>query len=69
MTTMQERMDCETRRFWFARLLDRLLEPSGAPKAVRLDPRLLPPYLQRDMGLRDADGDCRARLERPPARW
>jgi hypothetical protein len=68
MTTMQERMDCDTRRFWFARLLESLLEPSKG-RGTRLDPRLLPPYLQRDMGLLDAADDCRARPERPPSRW
>jgi len=66
MTTMQERLVHEPRRSWLARLLDALLEPPV--RVRRLDPRMLPPYLRRDMGLQDpADG--RFRPHRPPAGW
>jgi hypothetical protein len=67
MTTAQEKLVFATRRSWFARLLDALMEPSKG-KAARLDPRLLPPHLQRDMGLLDAT-ERYSRPDRPPARW
>jgi len=67
MTTVQEKLVFGTRRSWFARLLDRLLEPSKG-RATRLDPRLVSPHLLRDMGLLDA-ADEPARPERPPAGW
>jgi hypothetical protein len=65
MTTMQQGMAVGARRSRLGRLLDALFEPTkGRP--ARLDPRSLPPYLQRDMGLPDlADEVCRP--ERPPA--
>jgi hypothetical protein len=67
MTTVQQRLVFATRRSWYSRLLDALLEPArGRPG--RLDPRGLPPYLQRDMGLLDA-ADESGRPERPPAGW
>lgn len=67
MTTAQERLVLRTRRPWFARLLDNLFEPAER-KGYRLDPRRLPPYLQRDMGLLDVDERC-DRPARPPAGW
>lgn len=67
MTTAQERLIFATRRSWLARLLDNLFEPVSR-KGYRLDPRLLPPHLQRDMGLLDA-ADRWTRPDRPPARW
>jgi hypothetical protein len=67
MTTAQERLVFATRRSWFARLLDSLFEPAQH-KGHRLDPRLLPPHLQRDMGLQDA-ADRWSRPDRPPPGW
>jgi hypothetical protein len=67
MTTAQERLVLATRRSWLARLLDALMEPSKG-KAARLDPRLLPPHLQRDMGLLDPAARW-TRPDRPPAHW
>jgi hypothetical protein len=67
MTTMQERLVFGARRPWFSRLLDNLFEPAKR-KGYRLDPRLLPPHLQRDMGLLDP-ADRWNRPDRPPTGW
>ncbi|MEQ1937028.1 hypothetical protein ABMA46_02110 [Mesorhizobium sp. CN5-321] len=67
MTTAQTGPAFETRRSWFARLLDRLLDPPKG-KVTRLDPRRVSPHLLRDMGLLDA-AVAQERPERPPAGW
>ena len=67
MTTAPERLDFGTQRSWFGRLMDQFLEPSKI-KPRRLDPRMVSPYLLRDMGLLDP-ADEPARPERSPARW
>jgi len=66
MTIVQERLASGVPRSWFARLLDALLEPPKRRR--RLDPRLLPPYLQRDIGVLD-DAAGRDRPDRLRAGW
>ena len=67
MTTAPERLDFGTRRSWFVHLMDRLLEPPKV-KPRRLDPRMVSPYLLRDMGLLDPVDEPTG-PERSPARW
>ena len=72
MTTAQTGPAFETRRSWFAGLLDRLLDPPKG-NVTRLDPRRVSPHLLRDMGFEPeavyeaAEGDWR-RLDAALAR-